>query len=97
MSEYKYPISRKEVWVTITEILENILVEKIGRTDSCESNFNEMADEISGNYNSYIENDGDSDKKATRKCKEEFFEMLQNIRDEIVGQFDSDMQVLFED
>ena len=97
MSEYKYPMSQKKVWDEIAATLENVLVLYIGRTNDCGTTFNERADEISGNYNSYIENDGDTDKQATRKCKKEFFEMLQNLRDQIVSQFESDMAELFED
>ena len=93
-------MSQKKVWDEIAATLENVLVAYIGSKNPdeiCESRFIERADEISGNYNSYIENDGDTHKQATRKCNKEFFEMLKNLRDEIVGQFESDMAELFED
>lgn len=95
MSEYKYPISRKKVYDKLASSFEDILSGAVGKDDSVESTFNRGLDDISGNYNDYIESGEYKKKEVKEKCHEEFVEMLQEIRNEIIEALESEMEDLF--
>jgi hypothetical protein len=95
MSEYKYPISRESAIKNLTIIFQDILKDNFGENELVESPYNVGADEISGNYNGYID-DGEKSRVARDKCNEEFLEMLNNMSSQIIEELTDRMENLFE-
>ena len=95
MSEYKYPMSRESAIKNLTIIFQDILKDNFGENELVESPYNVGADEISGNYNGYID-DGVKSRVARDKCNEEFLEMLNNMSSQIIEDLKDRMENLFE-